>query len=328
MDRIAGAALRRTALEREPGAGHQSRQIAVDQSLGPTQAVFLCIHLGWTDIGGPPETGLDGSFDDALTSRIFELVSGCGGTVLAKCGDDLLCAMSSLQPAIAVVPLINQHCTEEQSGRHVAMRIGIHVSDESPATETEWADCVASARQLATLASSGQALVRLSNMTAPGQVDASLAPVDLGDWTDGPELAGADLFLVNWQDQVATRMVQKLSRVRPNTRVLKLRLRWRSQQMVIGLDSPEISLGRGADMDVTVDSEFASRHHARIRPENLGFILTDTSTNGTYINLDDSIVFIHGDEVILRGQGWISLGRHASESLGKVVYFSSECAAT
>nr|WP_280818833.1 FHA domain-containing protein [Thiorhodococcus minor] len=92
-------------------------------------------------------------------------------------------------------------------------------------------------------------------------------------------------------------------------------------------DSAELSLGRGADMDITIDSEFASRDHARIRPHGSTFVLADVSTNGTFVNLDDSVVFIHDDEVILRGQGWISLGKHASESMGKVLYFSSETGA-
>lgn len=323
---IAQVALWRSPDEREARAGHQSRHIIVDESLGPMHPVFLSVHMGWTDIGGPPEAGLDGSFDEALASRVSALISGCGGTVIAKSGDEVLCVMPSLQPAIEAVPSIHQQCTEQEIGRHVALRIGIHASDEPPTTETEWAYCVSSARQLANLARSGQALVRLVAAAVPARVGESLTPVDAGDWVEGPQLAGARLFLLNWQDQVTTRMVHKQSRDRPITRVQRLRLRWRSRQMVIGVDSREISLGRGGDMDITVDSEFASRHHARIRPGSLGFILTDTSTNGTYINLDESIVFIHGDEIILRGQGWISLGRHASESLGKVVYFSSECA--
>nr|WP_276611717.1 FHA domain-containing protein [Thiorhodococcus mannitoliphagus] len=205
--------------------------------------------------------------------------------------------------------------------------MGIVVNDEPPDSPTESAEVIASVRRLASLASPGETLVRTLDALTSGDLKSRLTPVDTSEWDDAPEFADAYLFSVNWQDQVATRVVKVLTPDRQVTRVSKLRLRWRNRHLVLSPDSGELSLGRGADMDITIDSEFASRDHARIRCQGSAFILADVSTNGTYVNLDDSVVFIRDDEVILRGQGWISLGKHASESLGKVLYFSSETSA-
>ena len=162
----------------------------------------------------------------------------------------------------------------------------------------------------------------------PEAVRRRLTPVDTSDWDEIPSLSDSRLFLVNWQDQIATRLVKALTPDMQITRVSRLRLRWRNRQLVLSASSGELSIGRGADMDISIDSEFASRDHARIRCQGSSFILADGSTNGTYVNVNDSVVFIHDDEVILRGQGWISLGKHASESLGKCLYFSSEISAS
>ncbi len=52
------------------------------------------------------------------------------------------------------------------------------------------------------------------------------------------------------------------------------------------LDSAPITLGRGAQNDLTLDSdEFASARHARIEPRRDGVWVEDVgSTNGTYVN--------------------------------------------
>lgn len=61
-----------------------------------------------------------------------------------------------------------------------------------------------------------------------------------------------------------------------------------------------LTLGRGPDNDVVLDSMMASRHHAQVMPEGAQYVLYDRdSTNGTYVN--DQRVYRHtlapGDRV-------------------------------
>lgn len=290
-------------------------------------AVFLGIHWSWTDIGRSPDAGLDLPFDEALTAKAATALTRFGGSLVADSRSDLVFSLESVRYAIDAVSAINQQCAKECVGRHIALRMGILAMAPTPHGMAEATGEIAGARRLASLASPGQTLVLLPDPAIAEGLGARLTPVDTFDWDDAPDLLDAAVFQVNWQDGVETRVVKVLTPDRQVTRVSKLRLRWRNRHWVMSADSSELSLGRGADMDITIDSEFASRDHARIRPQGTTFVLADVSTNGTYVNLDDSIVFIHDDEVILRGQGWISLGKHASESLGKVLYFSSETSA-
>jgi hypothetical protein len=58
------------------------------------------------------------------------------------------------------------------------------------------------------------------------------------------------------------------------------------QGEVVMLDSHPLRVGRGADNDLSVDSdEFASAHHARFEPRRDGVYIEDVgSTNGTFVN--------------------------------------------
>lgn len=290
-------------------------------------AIFLGVHWSWTDVGLSPDPGLDVPFDEALTARVSATLTRFGAALIADHDRTIVCSLASAQLAIEAVSEINQQCAKESVGRHIALRMGILIEEAPPDDPTKSAEAMASVSRLAHLASPGQALARAVGAWIPDALRRRLTPVDTSDWDDVSDMGDSSLFLVNWQDQVATRLVKTLTPDMQVTRVSRLRLRWRNRQLVLSASSGELTLGRGADMDISIDSEFASRDHARIRCQGSTFILADVSTNGTYVNLDDSVVFIHDDEVILRGQGWISLGKHASESSGKVLYFSSEISA-
>ena len=69
-----------------------------------------------------------------------------------------------------------------------------------------------------------------------------------------------------------------------------------------GLDSRQLTVGRGAQNDVSIDGdEFASAQHVRIEPRRDGVWVSDVgSTNGTYVNgsrIDRPRKLEHGDVV-------------------------------
>ena len=74
--------------------------------------------------------------------------------------------------------------------------------------------------------------------------------------------------------------------------------------------SKEFCLGRDGTCEICVNSDFASRQHATIKYTFGKFILTDHSSNGTYILSSDEIVTrLSREETVLIGKGTISLGQ-------------------
>jgi hypothetical protein len=101
-----------------------------------------------------------------------------------------------------------------------------------------------------------------------------------------------------------------------------LNLRWRDNTMTLIPESPSLTIGRGDQSDIQIESELASRNHARLGFQQTNFILTDQSTNGTFVQIDnDDEVFLHHEQIVLRSRGVICLGRHIRAGRGKLIYF-------
>jgi class 3 adenylate cyclase len=85
-------------------------------------------------------------------------------------------------------------------------------------------------------------------------------------------------------------------------------------------------LGRDGANDVVVTSHFSSRFHARIHKREGRFVLSDLSTNGTYLLADDGAneVLLQREEAVLGERGWIGLGMSAARHGDHVVRYRIE----
>lgn len=90
-------------------------------------------------------------------------------------------------------------------------------------------------------------------------------------------------------------------------------------------DDDGILIGRGTNSDLLVPSELASRKHARIVYRKGKFVVSDHSTNGTFIKSQNGKeVYIHGEDYPLTGSGFISLGESTALDNDHLIYFSCQ----
>ena len=104
---------------------------------------------------------------------------------------------------------------------------------------------------------------------------------------------------------------------------LALKLIYRANIFVVNHARPTLQMGRGDSNDIVVVSLFASRVHARIEVRDGKFVLTDLSSNGTFVLLDDpsgaesdaqaAEVRLREEELVLTGRGWLGMGRSAAK---------------
>lgn len=100
-------------------------------------------------------------------------------------------------------------------------------------------------------------------------------------------------------------------------------LRWRDNTMTLKPGNPDLTMGRGDDSDIQIDSNLTSRIHAHLSFHETNFVLEDRSTNGTFVRIDqDEEVYLHNEQIVLRGSGVISLGRRIQGGRGKLIYFN------
>ena len=106
-----------------------------------------------------------------------------------------------------------------------------------------------------------------------------------------------------------------------------LKLIYRGNIFVVNRTRPNLQMGRDDSNDIVVVSLFASRLHARVEAREGQFVLTDLSSNGTFVLLDDSSgeesesqaaaqsaeVRLRQEERVLTGRGWLGMGRSAAK---------------
>ena len=115
----------------------------------------------------------------------------------------------------------------------------------------------------------------------------------------------------------------------PDTQ-MALKLIYRANIFVINHAHPVLQLGRDDGSDIVVASLFASRLHARVAARDGKFVLTDLSSNGTFVLFDEQSgahsdtqsgvessapsteIRLRQEELVLNGRGWLGMGRSAT----------------
>ena len=105
---------------------------------------------------------------------------------------------------------------------------------------------------------------------------------------------------------------------------MALKLIYRANIFVVNRTRPALQMGRDDSNDIVIVSLFASRLHARVQARDGHFVLTDLSTNGTFLLVDEqtSEVHLRREEAVLSGRGWIGLGKSAVKHGDHSVRFS------
>jgi len=135
--------------------------------------------------------------------------------------------------------------------------------------------------------------------------------------------AGIQLCQVTCNEETVTRIAIPAQYQERTSDSPSLKLRWRENTLTLDSETPSLTIGRGDRSDIRIESELASRIHARLGFRESNFILTDQSTNGTYVLIDDDEeVYLHQEQIVLRGSGIISLGRLIRVGSGKLIYFT------
>lgn len=97
------------------------------------------------------------------------------------------------------------------------------------------------------------------------------------------------------------------------------------QEIRLTPDSNAVVIGRAAGCELFADSPLASRRHAIIEPRGEKYLLTDISTNGTFIHFNgEEISVLNRDAMRLRGRGVIGIGEKPHLHPERDVHFHIE----
>lgn len=99
-------------------------------------------------------------------------------------------------------------------------------------------------------------------------------------------------------------------------------MRYGGAVLLAGDQRPSLALGRDAGCDLVIGDRRASRSHGRIERRGDKFVLSDRSTNGTYVAFAGEAAFLlRREELVLRGRGRVSFAAPADGGNADAVEF-------
>jgi adenylate cyclase len=255
-----------------------------------------------------------------MLDQLETIATGLGGEIIRSKGDDILCIFADAAAAVDAARLMLN-----LAGIGVSIHIGLHHGDLIRARDDVFGDVVNGAARLASKANPGEALVAgsvaaqltgaghsllrpLGQMLFKGVRDPMLI------YKLSPDGTGTETrFMVKPRTAPPDRQVQE---ARP-----EIVLRHNGVDRICCQDE-SLSIGRSPDCDLVLDRQWVSRHHAVIANSNGKVMLVERSSSGTYLTMGgEREMFIRREDVMLIGEGRISLGRSGHDAEAEPIQF-------
>jgi hypothetical protein len=253
-----------------------------------------------------------------------EQVNRHNGAVIKTIGDEIMATFATADRAVEACMSMQEAVTEDLPQRNkntppnFTIRIGMHFGPCILEGGDVFGDAVNVAARMAGIAKGGQIITTQDTAAALSPaVRSSTRHLDRIPIKGKSE--DVDIFEVIWQADDVTRMATGLLHQGLN-RVANLRLQYHTEVMDLDQDMNVVILGRGQKADMVINDSMASREHARIECRRGKFILTDMSTNGTYVETQEGPSYLRREDIVLTGQGKIALGRDLGEATEYVVF--------
>jgi class 3 adenylate cyclase len=262
----------------------------------------------------------------AILGALSEVTARHGGRVIKTIGDEIMCTYPGpMQGLLCAVDMQKRIAHDVNFAKDkLAIRIGLHHGETLVEDNDVYGDAVNTAARMASLAKREQIITTASTVNMLTNVG-MLHTRAVGQARVAGKQHPIDIVDVQWQEDTSNvTMVQRAIRLDASGQpaAAKLLLRYRGQVLELDPLSPPFTLGRDAASSLCVDAEWVSRNHAMIEYKRGYFMISDRSTNGTWVKLgEDDELRLHRDEVHLRKTGSISLGQTVALNPDHVVYF-------
>jgi class 3 adenylate cyclase len=253
---------------------------------------------------------------DRCLKRMERAVESFRGRIVNNIGDEVMAVFDTADDAFQAATEMQQRITDlpPVSGVKLAIRVGFHHGSVIEEGGDVFGDSVNTAARLAGLAKAGQVLIS-------GQTQATLSSLlqlstrDLDQMSVKGKAEDLHVFEVIWQE--SEELTMKAVSIRPTAKSggqgVRLCIRYAGEVIVLDDKKTSMNMGRDAECDVTVRDRRASRHHAKIERRGEKFVLSDQSTNGTFVTVANELeLFLRREEIVLRGSGIICFSASAS----------------
>lgn len=248
-----------------------------------------------------------------------------GGRVIKTIGDEIMCTLpAAINGLLAACEMQRRLARDIVFVREsLAIRIGLHHGEALEENGDVFGDAVNVAARMASLAKREQIVTTAA--TVNGILGKAPETRSLGKARVSGKLFPIEIVDVIWQEDTSG-MTTVQSAVKLFDTATEagstLRLRHRDRLVELTVNSQPFMMGREASNGLVVEADWVSRTHAQIEYKRGHFMLTDRSTNATYVRVgEDDELRVHRDEVHLRKSGTISMGQASGVNTNDVIRF-------
>ena len=269
--------------------------------------------------------------DDAARRLIMELLGDLSdvarkynGEFLRTYGDELMCAFRSADDAVQAAASMHQVVEARPAVKRgqvesVGLYIRIDTGTVIQVGNKLFGDAVNSAAKMKTLAKPFQTLLSETSRNYLSDDHRHLTRF-VGKLPIKGKTGTHDIFEYIHEEEEATLVMEQPSEMLLSVAALEVSC----GGTVINVDEsrPTLTIGRLPANDLVLRYAGVSRMHGKIEHRKGKFILTDASSNGTYVHIEgQEVIFLKHDELQLHGEGIICPGRSATpQSPGAIHY--------
>jgi class 3 adenylate cyclase len=241
-------------------------------------------------------------------SELRDVAESHTGRMVKTIGDEIMCTFPTAQKA-GEAAIAMQTRTEsfsaDESPIAVAVRIGFHFGQ---VVEEDGGDVVGDSVNVA---------ARLVQYAKAKQIITSWETLELIDIVcphrelDRVRLRGREQIVticeILWKHDVTTTISASefTEKLQPHKQLV---VQLGDQTSSVGETKFKITIGRDPTSDIQVHSKKASRNHATLEYRRGTFVLSDISTNATYLRQGLEETRLHREQMPIFGSGQISLG--------------------
>jgi class 3 adenylate cyclase len=268
----------------------------------------------------------DTATQEAVT-RCFERVGGaaisCGGRLAKTMRDKAMVLVATPDAAADAAVAIHTAVSEFPAVAAVklALGIGFHYGPVIQKDTDVFGDTVNLAARLGEQAAKEQIITTMETAGALSPIYRpwlrKLGAVDVKGRSDQVEICE-----LVWRADDSATLVAKRRVTSQDTQ--KLKLKYRGAEVVRRREKDAVVIGRDPSSGLVVEDDQVSRHHCTIERRGDKFVITDTSSNGTYVTIQgEQEVLLNREEMTLSKRGWIAFGQPrvaAKESVEFICY--------
>ena len=252
------------------------------------------------------------------------------GNLVKTIGDEILVYFTDIDMAVFAAKAIQEAMEDDRSPETigVSIRIGMQYGSTILENDDIFGDTVNVAARISNMAKARQILCtqEIAFMVKNAELSNNMRPFDRLRVKGRNE--HLDVYLYAWEEEEdITNMATASSFTNPARydQEKLLTLTYETRPYVIPVDTTSYILGRGKDCELIVKGDLISRYHSKIEHRRGKFIITDQSTNGTFLRTTEGQdIFLRREEYTVYGSGYISLGKKVDLGDPHVIHFICE----